>query len=565
MMFDKSYVKIEYNETSMLDCELFKICPEAADAWDITKNTIKPEQISPFSAKVVYWRCTNGHSYQRQVRHFVQAKTSCPICRRLSANVAGKPHMMKFWNFEKNISDVTQISAKSKERANWKCKKCGYEWQSAIWSRQNDLCPCCDSNLAIMSGVNDFATVYPQLGLDALQEMNSNIDLSKEGVGSHKSIMWRCNVCSYEWTAPIYGRIRKDKPEYYIAKCPVCAKNKRGISLDQEFPELIELYSENNPEALSDIKADWQQKYIWVCAKHGEFSATIGSMIRSIRTDNNGCPYCHGTKVIQEESFGALHPDLVVEWSPRNKNSPFEITETTKKEVEWVCSKGHTWMAIVGTRSAGYGYCRDCFPFGKAIKSFAEVHQDLRKYYSDKNSTPFDAHSQREHTHAFWTCDKEHEFDDTFFAIDSRGFRCPFCSGREIISNFNDFMTLYPEYARDYDEVRNALPANKISPKNSDMEIFWRCRKGHSFQRSVRTHIISRGICPVCSRYVLVPGANDLLTAYPRIADIWDYDRNGRGQRKSMITIIIIMHSYVIMATTILQQSSRSLTMIFHV
>jgi Zn finger protein HypA/HybF involved in hydrogenase expression len=171
--------------------------------------------------------------------------------------------MMKFWNFEKNTGDVTQISAKSKKSAYWKCKKCGYEWQSAIWSRNNDLCPCCDSNMAIMAGVNDFATVYPQLGLDALQEMNPNIDLGEEGVGSHKRIMWRCHVCGYEWTAPIYGRIRRDKPEYYIAKCPACAKNKRALSFDQEFPELIDLYSENNPKALSDIKGDWQQKYIW--------------------------------------------------------------------------------------------------------------------------------------------------------------------------------------------------------------------------------------------------------------------------------------------------------------
>jgi rubrerythrin len=252
-------------------------------------------------------------------------------------------------------------------------------------------------------------------------------------------------------------------------------------------------------------------------------------MIRAIRTDNNGCPYCHGTKIKREESFGALHPDLVAEWSPKNKFSPFEITENSKKDVEWVCVKGHTWAASVATRSQGYGYCRECFPFGKVIKSFADVHSDLRKYYSDKNSTPFDAHSQREYTHAIWTCDEEHEFDDTFFAIDTRGVRCPFCSGREIISGYNDFKTLYPEYARDYDEVKNALPANKISPKNSDMETFWRCKEGHSFQRSVRTHIVWRGFCPVCSRHVLVPGVNDLLTAYPRISDIWDYDRNGRG------------------------------------
>lgn len=527
-MLDNMFEVNEVKKGLVKDCVLFKICPEAAGTWDYTRNTIKPEDVTPSSTKRVFWLCAKGHSFERPVRVFVQSRI-CPECRRLSTTVSGKSHMMRFWDFEKNTGNVTQISAKSTDIANWKCKKCGYEWQSTIRCRKNDLCPCCDTNSVIIKGVNDFATVYPRLGLDALQEMNPDIDLGKEGVGSHKRIMWRCHVCGYEWTAPIYGRIRRDTPEYRIAKCPVCARNRRMLSFDQEFPELIELYSKNNLKALSDIDIDWQQKYIWVCDIHGEFTAVLSSMIRAIRTDNNGCPYCNGTKVKREESFGALHPDLVSEWSPKNEISPFEITENSKREVEWVCHKGHTWVSRVATRSKGYGFCRDCFPFGKAIKSFADVHSDLRKHYSNKNLTPFNIHSQREYTHAIWICDEGHEFNDTFLAIDRRGFRCPVCSGREIVSGYNDFKTLYPEYARDYDEVKNALPANKISPKSSDMGTWWRCEKGHSYHRSVRSHIVWRGVCPVCSRHVFVAGVNDLLTAYPRIADIWDYDRNGRG------------------------------------
>ncbi|NLE27705.1 MAG: zinc-ribbon domain-containing protein [Clostridiaceae bacterium] len=544
MMLDTTPVTPEESNDSTQSCELFDNYPQARDAWDYTLNVINPEQVKPLSAKKIHWRCKEGHSFLSQVRYFISANNPCPECRRLSESVAGKPHMMKFWDFEKNTMDADKISAKSKDIAYWKCDKCGYEWQSTIRSRQNDQCPCCESNMAIAKGINDFSTVYPLLGKDALQELNPDIDLGLEGVGSHKRILWRCHVCSHEWKAPIYGRIRRDTRDYYITKCPVCAKNKRGITLDKEFPALVKLYSKNNPKLLSQLRGDWKQKHIWVCDAHGEFTATLSSMIRALRTGNTGCPYCHGTKVKREESFGALHPDLVAEWSPRNEISPYDVTEHSKKEVEWKCDKGHTWSAMVHPRAVGFYYCRECYPFGKNSKSFAEVYPELEKYYSPKNKSSFHSHSQRDASYATWTCEKGHSFIDSFKTIDSRGFKCKVCDGSVIESGYNDFMHLYPDFAKGYDETKNELPANKISPKNSDMNTYWTCEKGHSFQRSVRTHVANKGVCPVCAKYILVLGENDLLSEYPQIDEIWDYDQNERGPQE-IFSINPNRHSFV--------------------
>ena len=33
-------------------------------------------------------------------------------------------------------------------------------------------------------------------------------------------------------------------------------------------------------------------------------------------------------------------------------------------------------------------------------------------------------------------------------------------------------------------------------------------------------------MCPICSRHTLLPGVNDLLSKYPQLKDIWDYERN---------------------------------------
>lgn len=36
------------------------------------------------------------------------------------------PHLMDYWDFEKNSGNVEEISAASKKIFHWKCKICGY-------------------------------------------------------------------------------------------------------------------------------------------------------------------------------------------------------------------------------------------------------------------------------------------------------------------------------------------------------------------------------------------------------------------------------------------------------
>ena len=96
--------------------------------------------------------------------------------------------MMKFWDYERNIEDPAYVMAKSMNPVYWKCPNCGYEWQAVVASRKDDVCPCCDAGLAVWGGVNDFATVYPELGLDYVQELNPGVDAKRIGIGSHERL-----------------------------------------------------------------------------------------------------------------------------------------------------------------------------------------------------------------------------------------------------------------------------------------------------------------------------------------------------------------------------------------
>ncbi len=67
---------------------LGKVFPFLLEEWDYNLNSINPYYITPYSSKQVYWKCKNGHSFQRapyqRVRRNSKKMVQCPKCRGLS-------------------------------------------------------------------------------------------------------------------------------------------------------------------------------------------------------------------------------------------------------------------------------------------------------------------------------------------------------------------------------------------------------------------------------------------------------------------------------------------------
>ena len=352
--------------------------PEYLKYWDFDKNTLDPYKIGPMCNEKAYWKCEHGHSFIRTVDGFVRRTQKCPVCQDRKANVISKPEIMKFWDFEKNTLDPETTRANSEEYAWFKCPKCGYSWQAQIRARQRkDKCPVCETNMVVHKGVNDFRTVYPQLALDTSDEMNPDIDLNSLGAGAHVRIHWKCHVCGFEWDAPVYGRIRRYKGNYKIASCPACAKNQRKDGYDIDYPELVPLYSPNNPIPFQDVRG-YNTKLLWICPKHGEFEQELRNMMRAVKNGNTGCPYCHGSQVHPDESFGVLHPEFVKEWDESNEKTPYDYTEHSSYEATWCCPDcGTKWKASLHVRAFGYGKCPKCY----GSQTFKERYPELEKFY----------------------------------------------------------------------------------------------------------------------------------------------------------------------------------------
>lgn len=506
--------------------------PEYLKYWDFEKNTLDPYKIGPMCNEKAYWKCEHGHRFERIVFNMSRGNTTCPECKKRSTMVISKPEIMKFWDKEKNTLDPEITPARSNEYAWFKCPKCGYSWRTQICGRlRTDKCPACETNNVIRKGVNDFRTVSPQLALDTSDELNPDIDLNKLGIGSKTRIHWKCHICGFEWDAPIHGRAHRYNGNNGIAACPACAKVRRKDGYDVDYPELVPLYSPNNPIPLNEVRGV-KAKFLWICPKHGEYEQKLGHMIRALKNGTIGCPYCNGFKVRREDSAGAKAPELIKEWASSNESTLYEYAPNSKYLATWCCPDcGTKWKAPINVRVQGYGKCPTCY----GNKTFKERYPELEKFYAKDNTLPYEDAIVSDYTPRNWICEKGHEFTASFYKIHDQGFRCPYCENKKALKGYNDFEHLYPVLAQDYDEEKNGNKASEVVV--SYRNVYFKCKNGHSFVRPIIRHVELNGQCPICSGTVLKKGSNDLATIYPAVILFWDYEKNEKRPDQVLATL----------------------------
>jgi rubrerythrin len=211
--------------------------PDLVEDWDYEKNgTLRPEMFGIHSNETVWWKChVCGHSWKTMINHRGGKRNSgCPECSKIKRGKAftkgvvlergslaeTNPELAKEWHPTKNgdlkPEDITEGRFKP---VWWLCPKCGYEWEASPNNRKKGIgCPCCSGRVP-MPGVNDLATVMPEL----LKEW----DYEKNKVGpenylpkSGKKVWWKCQTCGHEWKTVISNRSNGHG-------CPKCRKRKK--------------------------------------------------------------------------------------------------------------------------------------------------------------------------------------------------------------------------------------------------------------------------------------------------------------------------------------------------
>lgn len=196
--------------------------PELAAQWHPTKNEITPQEVVSGSGMKVWWQCEEGHEWNAQLLSRTRGN-GCPMCAGHTLTVGVNdlasqfPEVAAQWHATKNGElAASGIHAKSSKKFWWKCAD-EHEWEASIANRTRlgRGCPVC-SNQRILPGINDLATLHPELVQEWDWDLNE-VDPSQISVGGRDGVWWKCSKDRHgSWKATARWRVRG-------GGCPVCA------------------------------------------------------------------------------------------------------------------------------------------------------------------------------------------------------------------------------------------------------------------------------------------------------------------------------------------------------
>lgn len=219
--------------------------------------------------------------------------------------------------------------------------------------------------------------------------------------------------------------------------------------------------------------------------------------------------------------LATLFPEVAKEadgWDPST------VGASSGKKLPWKCKKGHTWEAVVGSRtppqSSNCPFCgnKRAWP---GYNDLATLCPEVAKEADGWDPTRVTLSSKAK---VWWKCAENHHWEARVQerTRSSKGTGCPVCAGKKVVAGVNDLASKYPELAK---EAEGWDPTT-VTTKSSGSKRDWRCGLGHKWQARVadRTPPKSQG-CPYCAGRRALSGFNDLATLFPEVArevDGWD-------------------------------------------
>ncbi|MBU3717872.1 MAG: hypothetical protein FGM45_06165 [Actinobacteria bacterium] len=234
-------------------------------------------------------------------------------------------------------------------------------------------------------------------------------------------------------------------------------------------------------------------------------------------------------------SFGQVHPHLLQEWHPHRNTgvSPESLSFGSNIKVWWLCSKGHEWLSSPKARSRGGG-CPVCSNKKLLVgyNDLATLRPELAvEWHPHRNSplAPQDVLPGSDRK-VWWLCSKGHEWQTSLNnRFTGEGTGCPTCSGRRVLTGFNDLATRHPEVAAEWHPTRNGdLTASQVG-SGSSKKVWWLCpvAEDHEWEATVAMRTGSKKAtgCAVCSGRRVVTSTS-LATRFPEVAGEWHPHKN---------------------------------------
>lgn len=572
--------------------DLETLYPNIAAEWNIARNgVLLPRMVSPGSSKKVWWKCAFGHEWAAEIANRTTGKTGCPYCagkKVLSGFndlLTRNPVISDEWNVQRNGElSPTQVSQHSGQYVWWKCVN-GHEWKETIANRVNGRgCPYCSGH-KVLSGINDLATLHPNIATEWNGTKNGYLLPTIVSPGSSKKVWWICRK-GHEWQAVINSRTLQH------TGCPVCRLEQQTSFPEQsilfycsqvthaegrnsDFGKEIDIYLpkykigiEYNGIYWHKNKSDADRKKVDFFAERGIRVITIaegdqnivsGDTIEYIYSSSNKDSlnwaiqklfelagfneiridvmddaskiYDQYITFEKENSLASKYTELVKEWHFENNLSlkPEMVMPNSNKKVWWICREGHEWQATISSRVTGGNGCPYCSG-QKVLTGYNDLvttnPEIASEWHPTKNGDLLPSVvSAGMAKKIWWVC---HNCKNSYQAAiyhRSNGKGCPYCSGRKVAPGFNDLASLNPILVAEWNSHRNGDLSPTMVSSGSGKKVWWKCSLGHEWQSSIANRVRGNG-CPYCSNKKILPGYNDLATTNPVLSLEWHPTKN---------------------------------------
>lgn len=119
--------------------------PQIASEWSERNYPLKPDMVTVFANQKVWWRCSKGHEWNTLISTR-SGGSGCPYCsgqlllKGFNDFATTHPQLAQEWSDRNLPLTPDMINEKSRRNVWWKCKECGYEWQSVVYMQSKRRC-----------------------------------------------------------------------------------------------------------------------------------------------------------------------------------------------------------------------------------------------------------------------------------------------------------------------------------------------------------------------------------------------------------------------------------------
>jgi len=522
--------------------------PEIFSQWDYRKNKdLDPLKIAPGSPKIVWWECKKKHSWKASINRRTRSGNGCKKCTYNLESFLIKdnnPELFKQIHLTKNKFDTNKLTVGSGKLVWFKCSK-GHEWRTTVNSRRKLGYGCrkCswesrkienivkDKQFHLLLKKKRLSNLFPTLSKYWHPTLNEGLMPIHVSAWSIKKAWWKCKK-EHSYQQSITSKRQLFEKNKKIV-CPICTG--RILTYEKSLEYKDERVAREWDQGKNKIKPseifykNAKKNYWWKC-KHGH---TWQTTVYHRTVSKSDCPYCKIQSSLPEIRIYSELMTLFKNVRHRyyyDKNFEIDIFLPDQKiAIEydgWYFHKDRYekdviknnkikkfGLKLIRIREEGLPEIDNSDLYVGRTKLTKE---NLNKIIKRINSLGFKNSNTKEYLkHKNFTNDNLYRKIQYFLPAPA----------------YNESLQVrFPEIAKEFDLIKNApLKPEHYAPFSSK-KVWWKCKRGHSWNVDIGNRTFNKSNCPICVNLFRdefrKPIKNNILDLYPEIAKEWNYKKN---------------------------------------